>query len=63
MSKCDIGHNNIIPKNTTLLKGAWKKYTAISPATGIKQHRIIIHMCDFFMNRPPVIILIIVFGA
>jgi hypothetical protein len=35
-----------------LLKGILKRNTAARATTGIRQHKIMIHMCDFFIGKP-----------
>jgi hypothetical protein len=53
ISKCESGQSRIKPYNKTLFKGIFRTNTAASAMTGIKQHKIMIHMCDFFIGPPP----------
>jgi hypothetical protein len=53
ISRCESGQSRIKPYNKTLLKGILKRNTAETATMGIRQHKIMIHMCDFFMGKPP----------
>lgn len=54
ISRCERGQSKIMPYSKTLLKGILKRNTAVSAMIGIRQHKIMIHICDFFMGKPPV---------
>src|SRR5574341_336834 len=50
---CESGQSRIRPYNRTLLRGILKRYTAASPIIGIRQHKSMMNMYDFFMGMSP----------
>jgi hypothetical protein len=50
ITTCEIGQSNTSPKSKTLETGSRKTTTAARAATGIRQHRMRIHMCFFVIG-------------